>query len=118
MLTPALMGLGQTADVSREAAASGADAMVLGRITLDREVTDQDGVLSGTLSFLRAATGPVEVRWMDSFGRVAGEQKLSLTGPSTVKLPFSFNMRAGLTFVNWIRVQRSMAHSCQVATAK
>lgn len=116
MLTPALMGLGQTADVSREAAASGADAMVLGRIALDREVADQDGVLSGTLSFLRAATGPVEVRWMDSFGRVAGEQKLSLTGPSTVKLPFSFNMRAGLTYVNWIRV--TVNGVPQVATAK
>jgi hypothetical protein len=90
--------------------------MILGRITLDREVADQDGVLSGTLSFLRAATGPIVVRWMDSFGRVAGEQKFSLTGSSTVAVPFSFNMRAGLTYVNWIRV--TVNGVPQVATAK
>ncbi len=89
--------------------------MVLGRITLDREIADQDGVLNGTLSFLRAASGPVEVRWMDSFGRVAGEQKLSLNGPS-VAASFSFNMRAGLTYVNWIRV--TVNGVPQVATAK
>ncbi len=117
MLTPALVGLGQTAmSNDRETVMGGPDAMVLGRITLDREVADQDGVLSGTLSFLRTVSGSVEARWMDSFGRVAGEQKLSLTGPSSVALPFSFNMRAGLTYVNWIRVIVNGVP--QVATAK
>ena len=115
MFAPALMLLGQTADVSRQPVAGGAEAMVLGRITLDREVADQDGVLNGTLSFLRAASGSVEVRWVDSFGRVAGEQKLSVNGPS-VAASFSFNMRAGLTFVNWIRV--TVNGMPQVATAK
>ncbi len=117
MFTPALMGLGQTGvPAERESVSSGPDAMVLGRITLDREVADQEGVLSGTLRFLRAASGPVEVKWMDSFGRVAGEQKLSLTGASTVAAPFSFNMRAGLTYVNWIRV--TVNGVPQVATAR
>ncbi len=117
MLTPTLMGFGHAAvSHEQETSANGADAMVLGRISLDREVADQHGVLNGTLRFLRAATGTVEVRWVDSFGRIAGEQKLSLAGPSTVSIPFSFNMRAGLTYVNWIRV--TLNGILQVATAK
>ena len=111
-----MVGFGQTAlPNERETVTSGPDAMVLGRIALDREVADQDGVLNGTLSFLRAASGPVVVRWMDSFGRVAGEQKLSLTGKNAVAASFSFNMRAGLTYVNWIRV--TVNGVPQVATA-
>lgn len=117
MITPTLMGFSQTVQSQqRETAAGGADAMVLGRITLDRQVADQHGVLSGTLRFLRAATGTAEIRWVDSFGRVAGEQKLPLTRSSTVAVPFSFDMRAGLTYVNWIRV--TLNGVPQVATAK
>ena len=117
MLTPALAGFAQTtAAHERETAASGPDAMVLGRITLDRVVADQHGALSGTLRFLRPASGRVEVRWMDSFGRVAGEQTLSLSGPATVSAAFSFNMRAGLTYMNWIRV--TLNGVPQVATGK
>jgi hypothetical protein len=117
MLAPAMVGFGQTAvSDERETVTSGPDAMVLGLIALDREVADQEGVLNGTLSFLRAASGPVVVRWMDSFGRVAGEQKLSLTGKNSVAASFSFNMRAGLTYVNWIRV--TVNGVPQVATAK
>jgi len=118
VLTPALAGIGRAA-VSHEGLttiAGGPDAMVLGRITLDREVVDQEGVLSGRLSFLRAVSGSVEVRWVDSFGRIAGEQKLISNGPSTVALPFSFNMRAGLSYVNWIRV--TVDGVPQVAAAK
>ncbi len=117
MLAPALMGVGQTAAIpERETVTTGPEAMVLGRIALDREAADQQGVLSGTLRFLRAVSGTVEVRWVDSFGRVAGEQKLSAAGSSAVALPFSFDMRAGLTYVNWIRV--SLNGVPQVATAK
>ncbi|MEO6829235.1 MAG: hypothetical protein ABI164_05455, partial [Acidobacteriaceae bacterium] len=117
VLTPAMMGFAQTAvSHDQQVAATGPDAMVLGRIALDREVADQHGVLSGTLRFLRAASGAAEIRWLDSFGRIAGEQKVSLTGSSTVAVPFSFNMRAGLTYVNWIRV--TLNGVPQVATAK
>jgi hypothetical protein len=115
VLTPALMGFSQT-NISHEVVAGGADAMILGRITLDRELADQNGVLSGTLRFLRAASGTVEVRWVDSFGRIAGEQKLALAGSSTVSIPFTFDMRAGLTYVNWIRV--TLNGVPQVATAR
>ncbi|MES2220709.1 MAG: hypothetical protein V4587_07055, partial [Acidobacteriota bacterium] len=115
VLSPALMGMGQTTRESAEAVPSGPDAMVLGRIKLDRELANQEGALSGQLRFLRAVTGPVIVRWVDSFGRVSGEQNLSL-GPDTVMAPFSFNMRAGLTYVNWIRV--TVNGVPQVATAK
>ena len=109
------MGMGQATNGSQEATPSGPDAMVLGRIKLDRELANQDGVLSGNLRFLRAVSGPVVVRWIDSFGRVSGEQQLSVAS-STVTAPFSFNMRAGLTYVNWIRVTVNGAP--QVATAK
>ncbi len=115
MLSPALMGMSQATQGSPEATPSGPDAMVLGRIKLDRELANQDGVLSGNLRFLRAVPGPVAVRWIDSFGRVSGEQQLTM-GPTAVTVPFSFNMRAGLTYVNWIRV--TVNGVPQVATAK
>ena len=115
MLSPALMAMGQSTNGSVEVTPTGPDAMVLGRIKLDQELANQDGVLSGHLRFLRAVTGPVVVRWIDSFGRVSGEQTLSV-GSGTVTAPFSFNMRAGLTYVNWIRV--TVNGVPQVATAK
>ncbi|MGH9616062.1 MAG: beta-galactosidase trimerization domain-containing protein [Acidobacteriaceae bacterium] len=119
MLSPTMIGIAQSAAHSRETAAealpTGPDAMVLGRIKLDRELANQSGVLSGSLRFLRAVSGPVVVRWFDSFGRVSGEQKLATTS-TTVTAPFSFNMQAGLTYVNWIRV--TVNGVPQVATAK
>ncbi|MGA8288328.1 MAG: hypothetical protein WB950_06470, partial [Acidobacteriaceae bacterium] len=115
MLGPALIGMGQVTPEAVEAAPAGPDAMVLGRIKLDQEVANQAGVLSGHLRFLRAVSGPVIVRWIDSFGRVSSEQTLSV-GAGTVIVPFSFNMRAGLTYVNWIRV--TVNGVPQVATAK
>ena len=115
MLGPALIGMGQATPEAVEAAPTGPDAMVLGRIKLDQEVANQDGVLSGHLRFLRAVSGPVIIRWIDSFGRVSSEQTLSV-GAGTVIVPFSFNMRAGLTYVNWIRV--TVNGVPQVATAK
>jgi len=115
MLSPALMTMGQSAHGSIEATPTGPDAMVLGRIKLDQELANQDGVLSGHLRFLRAVSSPVVVRWIDSFGRVSGEQTLPV-GPGTVTAPFSFNMRAGLTYVNWIRV--TVNGVPQVATAR
>jgi hypothetical protein len=109
------MAMGQSTNGSVEATPTGPDAMVLGRIKLDQELANQDGALSGHLRFLRAVTGPVVVRWIDSFGRVSDEQTLSV-GSGTVTAPFSFNMRAGLTYVNWIRV--TVNGVPQVATAK
>ena len=103
-LTPALMGFAQ-GPVSTEADITGADSAVLGRITLDRELYDQDGVINGTLHFLSPITSPVQVQWTDSFGRVAVQVTLPASGPTTVALPFSFNLRFGLTYVNWIRVK-------------
>ncbi|HWF67447.1 MAG TPA: hypothetical protein VN670_09080, partial [Acidobacteriaceae bacterium] len=116
VLSPALAGLGHAQESSeREVVTAGADAMLLGRITLDRQVADQEGSLNGTLSFLRAVSGPVVVRWMDSFGRIAGEQKVAMNGAG-VSGSFAFNLRAGLTYVNWIRVMVNGAP--QAATAK
>lgn len=115
VLSPALAGMGHAQKNSgQDAVTAGPDAMVLGRISLDRHVADQEGTLNGALRFLRAVSGPVSVRWMDSFGRVAGEQQFTLK--NAVAATFSFNMRAGLTYVNWVRV--IVNNVPQVATAK
>jgi len=116
LFAPALAGVGH-AGISdeREIPSTGPDAMVLGRITLDRAIAEQEAALNGTLNFLRAASGPVIVRWVDSFGRIAGEQPVALNGAG-VAGTFSFNMRGGLTYVNWIRVIVNGVP--QVATAK
>lgn len=119
MLVPALAGRSLAADLSSLEASTatiGPDAMMLGRITLDRPVTNQEGALNGTLHFLRAVSGPIVVQWMDSFGRIAGEQQILATSPSGVAARFSFNMRPGLTYVNWIRV--TVNGVSQAATAK
>lgn len=115
VLSPALAGLGRAQEsVVPGAVNDGADAAVLGRISLDHAVANQEGTLNGTLRFLRAVSGPLTVRWMDSFGRVAGEQRLTLK--DAVASTFSFNMRAGLTYVNWVRV--TINNVPQAATAK
>jgi hypothetical protein len=103
-LTPALMGMGPNA-VAQEAGATGPDAALLTQIDLDRELYEQDGVVNGILRFVRPVTSPVQVEWADSFGRVAARTTLPPSGPATVTLPFSFNLRFGLTYVNWVRVK-------------
>jgi Beta-galactosidase trimerisation domain len=114
VFAPALFGSGQT--LASPDAGTGANAMILGRINLDRELVDQEGALTGVLWFLSPVSGTAEIRWMDSFGRVAGEQTLSMNGPGTVKASFSFNTRAALTYINWIRV--TLNGTPQVVTAK
>jgi hypothetical protein len=117
MLGSAIFALPEAARaLDRKAAAAGADAMALARISLDREVVEQEGVLNGTLRFVRAVSGPVVVQWMDSFGRVVGEQPVSPKGSGKVAASFSFNMRNGLTYVNWVRV--AINGVPQVATAR
>jgi hypothetical protein len=117
MLAPAMLTLPEAARaLDREAAAAEDDAMVLARISLDREVVEQQGTLNGTLRFSRAVSGPVIVQWMDGFGRVVGEQPVFPKMPGQVAASFSFNMRNGLTYANWIRVT---VHGVpQVATAR
>ena len=82
-----------------------ADSALLGEIDLDRELYEQDGVVNGTLRFVRPVTSPTQVEWTDSFGRVAARVTLPASGPATVALPFSFNLTFGLTYVNWVRVK-------------
>ncbi len=114
-LTPALMGLGQNA-IAQEVDAAGPDAALLGEIDLDRELYEQDGVVNGTLRFVRPVTSPTQVEWTDSFGRVAARVTLPASGPATVALPFSFNLTFGLTYVNWVRVKVNGV--AQAASAK
>jgi hypothetical protein len=114
-LTPTLMGLGQNTSAT-EVDTAGSDSALLGEIDLDRELYEQDGVVNGTLRFVRPVTSPTQVEWTDSFGRVAARVTLPASGPATVTLPFSFNLRFGLTYVNWIRVKVNGV--AQAASAK
>jgi len=57
MLSPALIGMGQSTNDSVEAAPTGPDAMVLGRIKLDQEVANQDGVFERKPAFSASCHG-------------------------------------------------------------
>ena len=86
-----------------DAANDGSAALVVARLTLDREIYDHGGALTGQVHFRLPATGPVLLRWMDSFGRVVQEVQLP-PSPSGVRAQsFSFDLTRGLTYRNWIR---------------
>ena len=48
--------------------------------------------------------GPVLVRWLDSFGRVAGERELPASKSGVARQSFDFQLDPGFTYRNWIRV--------------
>ncbi|MGH9615300.1 MAG: beta-galactosidase trimerization domain-containing protein [Acidobacteriaceae bacterium] len=114
-LAPALMGFAQT-PASEESDTTGPDSALLSQIDLDRELYEQDGIVNGMLRFLRPVTSPTQVEWSDSFGRVAARVMLPPSSAATVALPFSFNLRFSLTYVNWVRVKVNGVP--QAATAK
>src|SRR5581483_4827234 len=80
------------------------ESSVVSRVKLDRELYDSDGRLSGEIAFRVPASKSVVVRWVDSFGRSAGEAQLQPSASGVVPLHFSFEMARGLTYRNWIRV--------------
>lgn len=81
------------------------DAAQVARLTLDRDVYDWGGVLSGKIHFVRPPTGPIQVQWIDSLGRIAGE--LTLPPPATLASPasFSFTLSSAVAYSNWIHVK-------------
>ncbi|MCX6620959.1 MAG: beta-galactosidase trimerization domain-containing protein [Acidobacteria bacterium] len=83
----------------------GGGAAQVARITLDRDVYDCGGRLEGQIHFARPPLGPIQVQWSDSFGRVAGELELPAPDGAARPLRFSFDLRAGLAYSNWIGVK-------------
>lgn len=82
-----------------------ADATVVARVKLDRELYDSDGVANGSISFRLPPPGQTEIEWIDSFGRVAARSVLA--PPASIDRPqlFSFRLASGLTYRNWVRLK-------------
>ena len=87
----------------QEKSAGGASSIVA-RVDLDRELYNCGDVLKGHVQFDLPASGPVIVRWLDSFGRVVREIELPASRSGVAAQSFSFDLSAGLTYRNWIRI--------------
>lgn len=83
---------------------NGAEIALVTNIKLNREVYQHDANLAGSLSFRKLPKASVEVQWIDGFGRTAGRTVLPTPASLATPLPFSFDLRNGLTYVNTIRV--------------
>ena len=83
--------------------AGGANSIVA-TVTLDRELYNSDAVLDGQVHFRLPASGPVVVRWLDSFGRIVQETELPASRSRVAPQRFSFEMDRGFTYRNWIRI--------------
>ena len=81
------------------------DIAVLGKIAIDRELYGHDEILSGLLRFLRPPKSSIQIQWVDSTGRIAGEKVLLAPSSLAQPLEFSFDLRHGLTYLNSIRVK-------------
>ena len=81
------------------------DIAQLGQIALENDLYEHDGILRGTLRFLRKPAGQIDVQWIDSSGRVAGQKILAAPTSLALPLSFTFDLRPGLTYVNSIRVK-------------
>ncbi|MGH9438628.1 MAG: hypothetical protein ACRD22_12235, partial [Terriglobia bacterium] len=80
-----------------------AGTSVVSRVILDRKLYDANGVLNGQARFRLPATGTVIIRWIDSFGRIAGEVQVEPSPSGVEPRSFSFDLSRGLTYGNSIR---------------
>lgn len=101
-LAPAL-GAARAAET--HGGASSEEISVLGQIRIDNELYEHDQILKGSLRFLRQPKAPIAVQWIDSFGRVAGERLIATPASLAAGVPFTFDLRTGLTFMNSISVR-------------
>jgi|GEM_PF-1191616 len=92
-----------TAGTTPAASPAGADALIVARLTLDRDVYDHGAALTGEVHFRLPATGPVVLRWMDNFGRVVQEAQVPSSTSGVRPQSFSFDLTRGLTCRNWVR---------------
>ena len=92
------------------------DIGVVGKIKIDNDIYRHDQILNGFIRFLKPPQSPIQIQWVDSHGRIAGER--TVQAPTSLAQPtaFSFDLRLGLTYMNTIRVKVngiSQAVSCQ-----
>lgn len=92
-------------EASAQKETAGEDLSVLGQISLDSELYKHDQVLHGSLRFLRLPQAPIQVQWIDSLGRIAGELNLPTQPSLLTPVEFSFDLRHGLTCLNVIRAK-------------
>ena len=85
--------------------AGGARAAQVARVKLDRDIYDWGASLNGEIHLVREPDGPIQVEWIDSLGRVAGQLPLDPPPAPAKPLHFSLNLSAGAAYVNWIRVK-------------
>ena len=88
-----------------EIGASSEEISTLGQIRIDGELYEHDQILKGSLRFLRQPKAPITVQWIDSFGRVAGERLIPAPASLASGVPFTFDLRTGLTYMNSISVR-------------
>lgn len=100
VLAPALPG--KASETQTVPARTSQDVSLLSRITLGKDLYEHDDIVHGTLSFRRKPAAPIRVQWIDSFGRVAGEQRLPPVSSLAKSFSFAFDLRAGLTYANTI----------------
>jgi hypothetical protein len=96
--------VGTYSDVDAQAAPVGAGSALVSSVRLERDLFNADEILQGEVFFRMPASGTVVVRWIDSFGRVAGETPLPSSASGVEPQRFSFDMSRGLAYQNWIRV--------------
>lgn len=99
--------LGVAANASKAVAQAvpiSAGGAIVARIRLAQKVYDSTAILNGQVLFRVPASGPVLVRWLDSFGRVIKELQLQPSASGAAPLDFSFDLTNGLAYQNWIRV--------------
>lgn len=77
---------------------------VVSRVKLNRELYDAEGVLKGQVRFRLPASGPVVIRWIDSFGRIAAETQAEPSPSGVAPQNFSFDLSRGLSYRNSVRV--------------
>lgn len=105
LATPILgTAVGEALKAGAQAVPASSESSVVSRVKLDRELHDFDGTLRGEIAFRVPASKSVVARWVDSFGRIAGEAQLQPSASGVAPLNFSFDMGRGWTYRNWIRV--------------
>lgn len=91
-------------DAAPQAVPVSPETSVASQVKLDRELYDFDNTLNGRIAFRVPASKSVTVRWVDSFGRIAGEEQLQPSVSGVAPLNFSFQMARGWTYRNWVRI--------------
>ncbi|MGH9450497.1 MAG: beta-galactosidase trimerization domain-containing protein [Terriglobia bacterium] len=105
LATPILgAAAGDYSNAAAQTSPMSAGSGIVSRVELEQKIYDSTAILNGQVLFRLPASGPVLVRWIDSFGRVVQEQNLQPSASGIAPGNFSFDLESGLAYQNWIRV--------------